>query len=1219
MRRFGRLFLGCAILVLAIGFLGRYITPAEAYGTISTISVTPASSTASASTSWTVGFTVEHAIPASGGRITIDIPGLYSYSSNGSYSGSTNIFGSATIASTSSPNTLSVYSRYWSSITLSTSSAISAGTTLSIVLNNVTNPGVPGYYFAHVYTTNYGTEIDGSASWNGDYPSAFFQIGSAPNVTGTVSVGETGIPYASFYLSTSDYTKSYYGYTDKNGRYGIGNVTAGTYTLRVYPPSSYNTTSTATVYKTPDASTVTVTDGSTVTKNISFESPTKTLTVNLQRSNGTGISGAQVWVSSSGYSSYGYGSATTNSSGNATFTVPAGNWNIGAYSNSSSPDWNLCGNNAYQTVSFAADTTTESKTATFTATSLSSTVTGTFTKPDGTSPGQYAVGMNFQNADNCWFYASTDSAGAFSTKVAPGTYTITGWVSDSNYSFPSISKFTVADSETKSLGSMTLVEKTDRITGTVKDNNGNAVSGASVYGWKQATDTTSYDWANTTTASDGSYTLKVTPGSWSVSAWPAWNSGAQEYVTDGKPASVTVTSGVTATQNFTFQKSTNTLTGRILDPDGNVLSTLSGWVGASDGSQPWSNVGTSVTSGTFTMKLPSGTWDINLYVYSSDYSTGDKKQVTFGENESKSVDLQLLKNDATISGTIYDSDGNKVTNTWMSVYATKGLYASWQNATVDQAAGTYSLKVSAGTWKLGWWIDQSLGYAAGNGEDIELTLASGETKTFDISLKKADATIKGKATKADGSTMQWAWITADTRDPNEKVSADTKYYSNGASTNNSGDYEMKVPAGTYWVGGSMWYGSGVINPKRVKVEVKKDETKTIDLVFRTADASIKGTVTKDGTATSAYVTGWSEDGGFAETNSNNAGSYELSVSSGTKWHVRAIKKDGSEVYKSKELILDLTSEKSATADLTLAKQEYTLPETKTVTFDPTAQQAIELGDGTTLTIPANTIATSGTVTLTAEPTAELAEEADAKPVAYGYDLNVVNENGTEITNFNGNVTMETTYEETWLDEANVQNEDELILGYYDEAAGTWKELSTCTVNADEDSVTCQMDHFTEFALIAASDTTPPAAPTLVSLTDKGTGGAITVTWTNPSDADFATVNVYRSTASGTLGSKVGASTSKTATTYDDTGLTDGTEYFYTVRAVDASGNESTSSSQSSVKPSKSGTAATTTSSLPKTGRPAASGPATAAVLFGLLLGGAIVVRTRRVATPTRAF
>ncbi|MBI2589551.1 carboxypeptidase regulatory-like domain-containing protein [Candidatus Berkelbacteria bacterium] len=1195
MKKRGILF-GLTVFLSTLFVLGVGLNPqtAQGYGTISNIGVSVADTSVGATGNWTISFTVQNAIPAStnGGRFSVSIQGVENNQSTGA-SGSSGIFTNATV---SSPSTISHYSQGWSSITLQSSEEIAAGSTVSVTLANVRNPQISGYYFAKIYTSQWWSEIDGDSDWGGDYNSAYFEIGNTTNLTGTVTNGSTGagVAYAYYNLNNSNYSVYYNGYTDKDGKYGIGSVPAGTYTLRVSAPTiASGTSSSSTVYTSPTPATITIAASGVTTQNMSFASATKTISGRVVKSDGTGVNNANVWASSYGSSfggGYGYASARTDSSGNFTFTVTGGTWQVGVSNNDSTADWTICGSNNYQTVSFATDTTTESKSITYTATTLSATITGTIVKPDGTAISQYGASMSLQNTDNCWFSPSIDANGSFSVLVVPGTYTVSGWVSDNTYSFPSVDKFSVGASETKALGTITLTQKTDRIQGTVTDSSGNAISGASVNAWKDSGAGGSYEWANATSGSDGSYSLLVTPGTWKVSSWPSWSSGStQDLVTDGKPVVVTVTSGVVATQNFTFQRATNTVSGRILDADGNVVTSLSGWVNANDGSQEYSGIGATVSSGTFTLKLPSGTWEVSLSTWGSDYSAGDSKRVTFaGDNETQSLDLSLVRNDVTLQGTVYDEDGAKVTNTWMNIYATKGNHGSWQNASFDTNAGTYSIKVSAGTWRLGWWVNQSLGYSSGSGQDVELTLTAGETKTYDITLKKADSTIRGRATKSNGDAMAWAWIAADTRDPNEKTKADSYYYSNGASTNQNGDYEMKVPAGTYWVGGYMWSGSGVINPKRVKVTVDASTPATVDLTFRDADASIQGNVRQGGSGTDAFVTAWAEDGGYSEANSSLIGIYGLSVSSGTKWHVKAIRKDGADIYKSPEKVIDLSSTKQGSVDLDLEKQSFTLPDTQSITFDPTKQQAISLDDGTALTIPANTIATSGTVTLTAEPTVELAEEADAKPVSYGYEYNAIDQNGTEITNFSGNITLETKYDEDWLEDANVQDEEELIVGYYDTTVGTWKELSNCTVNKDQDTVSCQTDHFTAFALVTASDTTPPAPPTNVSAGDKGTDGDILLSWTNPTDADFASINIYRSTASGQTGTLI--KSGATGTSYEDSGLTNGTKYYYTLYALDASGNisnpsSSTSSQATGTTTSQASATPTASVTLPATGNP----------------------------------
>lgn len=98
-------------------------------------------------------------------------------------------------------------------------------------------------------------------------------------------------------------------------------------------------------------------------------------------------------------------------------------------------------------------------------------------------------------------------------------------------------------------------------------------------------------------------------------------------------------------------------------------------------------------------------------------------------------------------------------------------------------------------------------------------------------------------------------------------------------------------------------------------------------------------------------------------------------------------------------------------------------------------------------------------------------------------------------------------------------------------------------------------------IVAAGDTTAPAAPSGVSAT--GGAGEIVVDWVNPSDSDFSRAEVYEHTsndsASATLyGTVYGLPAA--AGTITRTGLGSGVTRYYWIKALDASGNRSAFSS-----------------------------------------------------------
>lgn len=94
----------------------------------------------------------------------------------------------------------------------------------------------------------------------------------------------------------------------------------------------------------------------------------------------------------------------------------------------------------------------------------------------------------------------------------------------------------------------------------------------------------------------------------------------------------------------------------------------------------------------------------------------------------------------------------------------------------------------------------------------------------------------------------------------------------------------------------------------------------------------------------------------------------------------------------------------------------------------------------------------------------------------------------------------------------------------------------------------------------SGDSTPPSAPTGLSAT--GGDNSVSLNWSANGESDMLGYNVYRSTTTG--GQVTKANTSLvTGTSFADSGLNASTTYYYTIKAVDTSYNESAASGEAS--------------------------------------------------------
>ena len=131
-------------------------------------------------------------------------------------------------------------------------------------------------------------------------------------------------------------------------------------------------------------------------------------------------------------------------------------------------------------------------------------------------------------------------------------------------------------------------------------------------------------------------------------------------------------------------------------------------------------------------------------------------------------------------------------------------------------------------------------------------------------------------------------------------------------------------------------------------------------------------------------------------------------------------------------------------------------------------------------------------------------------------------------------------------------------------------------------VSGRMDESHPWVQIGASSPVAPSAPQ--SLAATAGSGSVSLTWTPPANNGGAAIsgyNIYRGTSAG--GEAATAVATVTGTSFTDTGLTNGTTYFYTVKAVNSAGTSSASNEASATPAGVTATVPTAPQSLGATG------------------------------------
>jgi len=624
-------------------------------------------------------------------------------------------------------------------------------------------------------------------------------------------------------------------------------------------------------------------------------------------------------------------------------------------------------------------------------------------------------------------------------------------------------------------------------------------------------------------------------------------------------ASFTIGSGAVRTSG--------TIVGRVNNPGGEAVANALIYIFSYQNKNSfWRTIETDA-QGSFQTSVPPGTYFIEVHppFERTDLNRAVPREIKIFSGETQTPVFVLDRAVKIITGVVGFSNGSPIADGEVGAYASETK--QWVNVPVD-ANGRYTLKVGAGTWlisvfprdadKITWFWNEPPRRV------VFLKDQSSETKTIDFIVPVSNTTITVTTVDEAGVALGGVGVIADSASAARQAPTSPSDFvpSEFRVSDAKGKATFVLRSGIYHIRAYTSFDRGYFNPDEQQVTVSGGDTKEIKMVFRkkqqTQSSMIRGiTKLEEGILVDAFIWAWSERGGFVSTRSDDNGVFSLTVLPNDRWHVGAGKEYKEFAYKSTELVVDVKGE-PVIVEMVLTKQTLTpLPPTVSVTQTAQTQVVAQSTDGAQMTLPPASAASSSTVQLEINPTADAPTQAGVKVMSTVYDIAVRDSAGKNITTLAQEAELIIPYSEQELKDQGV-SEDAIVPSFFDEKTGTWVKIDNYTIDKERNVIIARVDHLTRFAITAAADILPPSAPT-GSSAQSLSEGKIKITWKNPTK-DFDYIKIYRSFKEGELGIVRGA-TIPGVQFIDEDGISDNTPYYYTVRAVDPAGNESTNTIQ----------------------------------------------------------
>jgi hypothetical protein len=604
-----------------------------------------------------------------------------------------------------------------------------------------------------------------------------------------------------------------------------------------------------------------------------------------------------------------------------------------------------------------------------------------------------------------------------------------------------------------------------------------------------------------TSGPDGSFDLTVGAGTWTIGL----NSN-DNFHTIVSPVSATVTNGQTASGlNIQVKDLDRTITGSVVTSVGTKVTDFVGsaYVRTSNNA---ARVSAPVVNGDFSIKYSSSDIPASKVITGiqaapgADYAGGAEKQVTL-QGMSGTVSLTLKAYDATLTGILKFPNGTDVTSPGSNIQIVAVDSEGNFTSTTVASDGYYTLPLAAGTWLYDYDIENpelTAGLLNRDAGQNAITIAAKASARRNLTVLQGTNIITGTVKDAAGTVVQRVKVVADNRpaletngsaNPNDIVTVSTE-------TNESGAYTLKVPNGTYMitVGETPSVPDTQIAPDGKSVKVSGGSTTTTNLVFETANATIKGKILLNGKAEGGgTVSAYSTDGAQATAAVDKNGNYTLPVSGSEKWTLVATDLSGKRLVTSEAI--ELTPKAgTTTTNLTVKDSGVNVPGPVTKTADADDGLSVSLPDGTNVSLPPFALGISGTVSVTVTPTIDIDPTTLDRPASLAYEVKAIDSDGQEKKDLDRPATITIPYTETVVVNSGLR-EKGLATKYFNPQTETWETAgATGLVDTKENVATLTTTHLTKFAVAGTSRAKPTVSKfTMKSKTSKSMVMAVTGT------------------------------------------------------------------------------------------------------------------------------